>query len=151
MNITLSDAVLGKMSFDPASARKYWGWLLREDSSPILCTAFGHLFLECDNGSIVFLDTWSGQLHEVCDSYDEFKFLVANDSEFFASFFWTELLASILATGVSRVSDQCFSPFISPGLGGSLSVSNFSIVKLDVHFATMSAEQLAIRGIDSHA
>lgn len=147
MNITLAEAAIAPAHIDSELATRYWGGVFGR-SAPILCTSFGHLFLEEAGGAISFLDTWSAELHPACSDYDEFRERVGGDRTFFSTFFWTDLLAEILASGGSRTPSECFSPFVSPFLGGSLTAANFAATTLNAHWATATAELRALGRIE---
>jgi hypothetical protein len=140
MSLALVDLVIGRDHFDPQLVAKYWSWRLGGDASAILATVLGNVFAERTDGSIWFLDSWSGDLLPVCDSYEDFRAAVATDEGFVRNWFLPDLVETLLASDLERPPGHCFSPFVSPGRGGSLSAENFAVATLNVHLATMAAE-----------
>jgi len=146
MSLTLSELVIHKDHYDPAVVLDYWGWRLESSYSVLLPTALGHIFLERTDQSVWFLDTWSGDLLPVCESYDVFRTSIASDQGFIRHWFLADVVAGLLAAGMQRRPDQCFSAYVSPGLGSSLKPENFSTTTLKAHLATTAAECAATKG-----
>jgi hypothetical protein len=146
MDLDLEHLAIRQGGYDVADFAKHWGWRVGSEFVLLLPTALGNVFLERVDGTIWLLDTWAGDLHPVCDSYDSFRYAVGTDAEFVETWFLSSVIASLLAAGLTRGPDQCFTPFVSPALGGSLEPTNFSAVTLNVHWVTSSAECVALKG-----
>ena len=145
-SLTLNDLAIKSDHYDPATLLTDWAWRIGNEFSPIMPTSLGNVFLERSDGSIWLLDSWSGDILPVADVYDTFRTHVASDSEFVEHWFRATFVESLLQSGMERRPDQCFSPFVSPGLGGSLSPANFSVTSLHAHLATTSAESKVLHG-----
>ena len=146
MTLTLEDLAVPKGAYDLSTVLEHWAWRVDESFSPLLPTALGNVFLERTDRSIWLLDTWSGELHRVCDTYETFRLAITQDQEFLRHWFLSDVNAEILETGIQRMADQCFSPFVSPSLGGTIAPENFSAISLNAQLATMAAECRALRG-----
>lgn len=142
--MNLSDVLLHPSEYDGTTVAEPWRWKLGSELSVLHVTVLGNLFLVDGNGAVSLLDTWSGQLHGVSQSYDEYKNRVASDVTFFESWFLVELVESLTATKPTRSSGHVFSPYVSPALGGSLTTDNFSLAPLNAYVATSSAEARAL-------
>lgn len=140
MELTIADVAIHKNFFDPATILDPWRWRLRNDFAPLLPTVLGHIFLERTDGTVWFLDTWSGELHLVAGNYEEFRTSMSEDQEFLAHWFMPDLVAALKEAGICLEPGECFTSLVSPGLGGSLSPSNFMPASLLVHMATTAAE-----------
>jgi hypothetical protein len=88
---TIEDKILGKLGFDPGSAkttaaRRFavdqldierllvdWRWLCLKPMTLLARSAFGDLFLRDESGEVFRLDVAVGRLTEVADSEAEFR------------------------------------------------------------------------------
>ena len=138
--MNLSDVLLHPSEYDGAAVEAPWSWLLGSDVSLLQVSVFGHLFLSDSDGRIWLLDSWSGQLYCVSQSYEQYKSQVQTDQEFFETCFFADLVATLNTAGLRRQSGQVFAPYVSPGLGGSLTPENFSSAPVRAYVATSAAE-----------
>jgi len=145
--MNLSDVLLHPDEYDGNIIIGAWRRLIGVDFSVLHVTVFGNFFLGDSFGGIWLLDCWTGQLHRVSENYDKYKTLVATDLEFFNSWFLTDLVASLRDAGMHRQLGLVYSPFVSPGLGGSLTAANFSLAPLHAHVECTAAEVLARLGV----
>jgi hypothetical protein len=144
-NLALADVAVHHSEYDP-DVFAPWLRLLSPDLTPLFPTVLGHLFLQHKDGGIWFLDTWAGQVHDVVEDYDLMRSLVGSNEEFFQTFFMPDLIIRLRESGLVLAPGQCYSPFVSPALGGSLAPDNFMVVTLKVHLATSAAEISSLRG-----
>jgi hypothetical protein len=148
--MNLEDALLRPDEFDGMTISIPWQPLIGNDFSVIHVSVFGNFFLADGNQRIWLLDSWSGQLHGVSPSFDDFKVKVGTDPEFFRSWFLIDFLEILTTNGLSREKGQVFSPFVSPGVGGSLTPKNFTLAPLRAHVACMAGEAAARRQAEVH-
>ena len=148
MELTFADVAVHKSGYDHATVLDPWRWRLGADFTPLLPTVFGHLFLEQADGTVWFLDTWSGELYKVAVDYAGFRAAVSGDQEFLSRWFMPEVVIALRDAGIRLEPGQCYTPFVSPGLGGDIAAGNFMAVPLRVHLATTAAEcqQLSVGG-----
>jgi hypothetical protein len=146
MELTLADVAIHKSGYDPATVLAPWQWRLRGQFASLLPTVLGHLFLERADGTIWFLDTWSGELYQVATDYNEFRSAMSGDQEFLNRWFTPELVVALRNAGLHLQPGECYTPFVSPGLGGTLTVDNFMVATLRVHLGTTAAECQALGG-----
>lgn len=144
--MNLRDALLHPDEYDGSEIAAPWLSVIGEKSSVLLVSVFGNLFLLNEEGHVLLLDSWSGNVLGVSATYEEFKASLATDSEFFQYWLLADFIATLHAAGMERGTGQVFAPFVSPGLGGSLTPENFSLAPLKAYIALSAAEVLARRG-----
>ena len=147
MALGLDALVIHKSTYDATTVLAPWEARLGKGFTILLPTRLGHVFLEATDGAIWFLDTWFGDLVKVCDTYDEFRKRVHDDSAFILERLMPDLVDDLLAAGMRADTGDCYSPFVSPLIGGGYSTDNFHVVSLRVHLATSAAEYRAIHGL----
>jgi hypothetical protein len=146
MELTLAQVAIHKSAYNPDTVLDPWRWRLGEGFAVLLPTVFGHLFLERADGTVWFLDTWTGDLHEVGPSYDSFRTAVSADQEFCSRWFLPALIVELRNAGLVLAPGQCYAPFVSPGVGGSTTPANFTTASLRLHLATSAAEVQQLHG-----
>jgi type VI secretion system (T6SS) immunity protein Tdi1 len=144
--VELDDLIVHKSEYEADTVLEAWRPHIGDRVAVLLPTRLGHVFLERDDGEISFLDTWSGDLQRVCASYEEFRSRMPHDAELVDRWLMPDLVASLQEAGLKAARGECYSPYVSPGVGGSLSPSNFLEMSLRVHLATSAAEHRAIHG-----
>lgn len=142
----LSDVLLHPSEYDGNSVEAFWRDLLPTDFSVLQVSVLGHLILSDGAGALWLLDSWSGELHNICQSYEQYKLQVQTDPEFFQSVFFADVVAILSDAGLHREPGHVFAPYVSPGLGGSLTPENFSLAPIKAYIATSAAEVKALRG-----
>ncbi|MBB6562498.1 hypothetical protein HNP48_005211 [Acidovorax soli] len=145
--MNLSDALLHPSEYDGAEISAYWQPVIGDNSSVLHVSVFGNLFLLNEQGHVLLLDSWSGDIHGVSESYEQYKTDVGTDPEFFRSWFLTDLIELLDAGGMTRGAGQVFAPFVSPALGGRLVLENFSTAPIKTYAALSSGEVLARRKV----
>lgn len=144
-DLGFGDLVIPASEYDGDSLAEPWAWRLGDTSFVLAATAMGHMFLELGNGSVWFLDTWSGDLERVAASDEEFR-VALTTQDFIREWLMPECVAALIDAGMHRAGAECFSPFVSPGLGGPLTPTNFQPFSLRLHIATSAAEVRAVQG-----
>lgn len=144
--MNLLDGLLHPDEYDGSEVSAPWRSVIGEKSSVLHVSVFGNFFLMNEEGHVLLLDSWSGNVLGVSATYEEFKASLATDPEFFRSWFLADFIAALNAAGMKRGPGQVFAPFVSPGLGGSLTPENFSLAPLKAYIALSAAEVLARRG-----
>ncbi|MEM7166917.1 MAG: T6SS immunity protein Tdi1 domain-containing protein [Planctomycetota bacterium] len=112
-----------------------WRWLLPTDT-PILATKCGDLFLQRDNGWIMFLNVGLGESEIVANSHKSFVAKL-NDQDFVGFRFLPLLVEDLEASGLKAGPGQCYSFKRPPILGGVYEISNFEVTDIDVHFSLL--------------
>ena len=138
--MTLDTVLLRPDEYEHFSLDTPWRWHVPSQFVLLHVTVLGHMLFSDDGGRVWFLDSWSGNLHRISDSEDEFKRQVGNDAEFFGALFFDELLRALNESGLERQAGQVFAPYVSPALGGSFSVSNFSLAPVRAYASVSAAE-----------
>ena len=146
MELEWAQLVIPASAYDAASVLGGWADILGPNLSVLLPTRLGHVFLEHADGTVWFLDTWSGGLTLACDSYEQFKAQVSQDDDFMARYLMPEVVADLVDSGRVADGDKCYSAVVSPGIGGSFDPKNFIVGSLRVHLATSAAEYSALHG-----
>jgi hypothetical protein len=144
-HLELADLVVHHTHYD-STVFEPWQELVDGSLTPLLPTVLGHLFLEKIDSSVWFLDTWSGQLQQVAPDYEAFRFYIGTDEEFQNALLTPNFIVALREAGMHLEAGQCYTPFVSPGLGGSLTPANFTVASLRIHLATSASEYCAIHG-----
>jgi hypothetical protein len=144
-NLELADLVVHHTQYDPTIFEP-WQEILDGSLTPLLPTVLGHLFLESTDRSVWFLDTWSGQLQQVAPDYQAFRSHIGTDEEFQDVLLTPNFIVALREAGMHLEAGQCYTPVVSPGLGGSLTPANFMVASLRVHLTTTAGEYCAIHG-----
>jgi hypothetical protein len=84
-----------------------WRWLCPEDLQLVATNAFGNLFLENKQGSILMLDVGGGRLLPISDSLAIFKSLATNP-ENQKVWFHSDIEAQLERNGFRLCEKQCF-------------------------------------------
>jgi hypothetical protein len=145
VDLSFSDVAIHKSHYDAVTTLDPWRWRLGDSFTLLLPTVLGHLFLERTDGTVWFLDTWSGELYQAAGNYDEFRAAVSGDQEFLSRWFMPELVVELRQAGTTLKPDECYTPLVSPGIGGNLMPANFMASPLRVHLATSAAECEGLR------
>jgi hypothetical protein len=145
MELSLSQVIIHKSEYDPEQVLSPWLSLVGTDFSTLLPTALGHLFLERADGTIWFLDTWRGALEQVASDYNTFRDALEANPSFQSRYLMVDVVADLVGAGMIRSTGRCFTPFVSPGVGGSMLPDNFRTASLRLH-QIGSAEELHALG-----
>lgn len=138
--MNLAEVLLNPNEYDGSTVLEPWRFLTGDEFEVLHVTVFGNYLLIDRAERIWLLDSWAGQLHGVSESYSEYKHLVGTDVEFFDSWFLPSLIDTLHAHGQIRQPGHVFAPFISPGLGGSLTPANFSVAPLRAYIVASAHE-----------
>jgi hypothetical protein len=144
--MVLSEVLLHPQEFDGTTVIEPWRPLIGDQLQLLHISIFGNGFFVDALGRVWLLDSWTGELHGVSASYDEYRASVQHDAEFFRSWFLTDLAEALVGSGLNRTTGHVYAPFVSPGLGGTLAVENFSLAPVRAYVAVSAAEVLARRG-----
>jgi hypothetical protein len=123
-----------------------WRWLIQSNSTPILMTAFGDLFLRDPVGHIYFLDLMAGEFKEVAPSEEEFERLCdaeENRRTWFGSLLIPELQNVCGDLGLS----ECFGCKTPLSLGGQFVAENFERSDLEVHYSVLGQLHQQTKGL----
>ena len=145
--MNLADALVSPSEYDGTTLILPWEAVIGNGYEVLHVSVFGNFFLVDPSGKIWLLDSWTGELHGVSLSYAEYKNELNSNPDFFTSWFLLPLIAQMTSQGLVRRSGYVFAPFISPGLGGSLSPKNFSLAPLAAYVALSAHEIRAIKGL----
>ena len=136
MELGWNDITIHRDHYDGAKLLRFWSWLVDDSYGVMLSTAMGDLFLERRDRTIWFLDTTDGKLEEIASDYEGFKRLLGN-SEKLNYWFSSDLLGRLLAAGLHRNPDECFSPSLPLIIGGKREPANYIPCKLLAHHALL--------------
>lgn len=109
-----------------------WQWLITEPLEPFAISYFGDVFFSRGNGSILMLDTVSGELRHLANSRPEFEEALS-EPENVDEWFMPDLAFHALETGLELGPGLCFSWNVPPVLSGKLDRENISVASLMVH------------------
>ena len=138
--MNLADVLLHPNEYDGAAVLEPWRFLTGDEFDVLHVTVLGNYFLIDRSDRIWLLDSWSGELLGVSESYSEYKQRISSDPEFFDSWFMVALVEKLQAHGLVRLPGHVFAPFVSPALGGSLEAANFSVAPLAAYTKTSALE-----------
>jgi hypothetical protein len=122
--------------FDVDEALATWRWVVPENASPLVLTAFGDLFLTTPSGSVLFLDTAEGTSHEVASSVREWE-EKCRDPEWINQWFMPGFLAELHEAGAYLSQGECYDATHPIILGGAFSVENWTPTHWRVHFHSL--------------
>ena len=146
MELSISELLIHSSHYEREHVFASWGWRIGPDAEQIVVTTLGHVFFQAADGGLAFLDTWLGDVTRVADDFQEFRALLDGDSGFQDDYLRVDVIGDLLAAGLRLKPGECFSPFVSPGVGGSLNPDNFRALLLKLHLHTSAAERLALLG-----
>lgn len=134
MDLKWNDLVIEKFAIDAHGPKLIgdWLWLVPQNTHPMLGTACGDLFLEQDDGAVLFLDTVTGKFSLAATSYEDWKASLA-DRDKMEAWFRCEFLAELLTAGLKRKPNECFSPELPQACNGSWDPSNFKPAQFYLH------------------
>src|ERR1041385_8160094 len=113
-----------------------WRWLVSEEFTPILMTAFGDLFLRDKRGRVYLLDLMRGDINAAATSQQEFEEACTSHGKrrsWFLGFLFMELKRK---HGSLRKND-CYSCKIPLSLGGQIEAENFRPIDLGTHYSVL--------------
>lgn len=99
---------------------------------PLALTAFGDWFLRAPGGSVLFLDTTTGEVSRAAGSLAELKLRV-EDPQQRQRWLLAEQVDLLRQAGVVPGPGQCYAWRLAPAHGGSLLVDNVLVRELDRH------------------
>lgn len=109
-----------------------WGWLELAGKTPVLSSLFGDVFLRRDDGpGVWFLDSMTGTLERVWDDEREMAAGLST-SDVQDRFLLRGLAEEAEARGLVLAADQVYDFTHPPALGGSLEVTNISMMSFVV-------------------
>ena len=94
------------------------------------------MFLAEASGRVLWLDTGTGQLHQIASSVAEFQQL-RQQPEHADQWFIPQLVGDLISSGVRLSAGQCYSYKKPPILGGEIEPANFEPTDLSVHFRVL--------------
>ncbi len=115
------------------AAASAWQWLLDEPWRPLLCSRVGGLFLEKEQGGVLWLEAGSGTLEAIATDPDQFHATMRKHSagvtETFDYWFLPGLVAALHEAGKIAKDDRCYGMTIPPVFkGGVYSVDNMFVL-----------------------
>ena len=113
-----------------------WRWLVPENFTPVLMTAFGDLFLRDESGWIHFLDLMAGEIKEVAASQEKFDH-ACEDREQRRTWFLGFLVIELKGKHGPLSLNQCYSCKVPLTLGGQIEADNFEPTDLEVHYSIL--------------
>jgi hypothetical protein len=117
-----------------AAAAEAWRWLIPEPWHPLLCSMFGGIFLEKEEGGVFWLECGTGEVVQVADSAAAFDAYLAGprDDAWLAQiddWFLLPLVEQIHAAGKRPAPGQCYGATILPIFkGGAYNVGNMFVL-----------------------
>ena len=129
----VNDYLLDTNGIDWAEELQPWSWCIREPLSVLLANRFGDVFLQRDDGSVLWLDVGWADLRRVADSFEEFTQLLdepANADE------WLKITITdeCRSLNMALTTGQCYGYVVPLFLGGKLEPSNIEATDISVHF-----------------
>jgi hypothetical protein len=110
-------------TIDHARALQYWKWILPEEYTPLLLTAFGDWVFGAPDGSIHFLDTLEGQLRKISENVHEFNRL-KETTEKKDEWFMEVWVIGMANRGILLKPGECFGFKVHPKIGGKIEFDN---------------------------
>lgn len=109
-----------------------WAARLPAGVRPLALTAFGDWFLRAPGGSVLFLDTTTGEVSRAAGSLAELKLRV-EDPQLRQRWLLAEQVELLRQAGVLPGPGQCYAWRVAPARGGSLLVDNVVVRELNRH------------------
>ena len=111
-----------------------WRWKVYEMKAVITVSVLGDIFLIGNNSKIYWLQTDTGELIQIAESFEQYQDFL-NVDENIENWFAQVLLEKLIAQGKILMGNQVYSYLIMPVLGGAYSVENITPTDISVHFA----------------
>ncbi len=134
MKLTLKDLTKDLSKIDVEDICSSWQWRLGEQKAVILISCIGDLFLIGKDEAINWLDTGTGELKKIAQSFKQFEQLV-NDETNINYWFLETVVEQLFTSGEKLTENEVFSFKKLPALGGDYSPDNFEVSDISVHFA----------------
>jgi hypothetical protein len=140
---TANESLFGKYAAplkpDPgefAQATEAWRWLVPATAEPLLMTALGDVFVRLNDGTIMFLDTESGEFMRVAPTMEEWQNLLRRP-EYVERWFRPKFVAKLQEQHQPLQSPYVYSPTIPLILNGERTPQNYTPSRWDAHLHVM--------------
>ncbi|MEJ1938219.1 DUF1851 domain-containing protein, partial [Nostoc sp. NIES-2111] len=111
-----------------------WRWKVYDMQAVITVSLLGDIFLMGNDSKIYWLQTDTGEMTQIAESYEQYQDFL-NDDENIENWFTRVLVEKLIAEGKVLKENEVYSYKKIPVLGGAYSVENISPTDLSVHFA----------------
>lgn len=119
-----------------AKATEAWRWVMPAQAEPLLMTALGDVFVRSNDGSVLFLDTESGELTSIARNEEEWRKLLQR-ADLVERWFRPSFVAQLKERHGPLTSPHVYSPTIPLVLDGKLTVENYTPSRWDAHLHVM--------------
>ncbi|WP_018615973.1 T6SS immunity protein Tdi1 domain-containing protein [Segetibacter koreensis] len=134
MELTLEQLAKDITNIDLNDILECWRWRLDKMQAVVTISVLGDIFLLGNDGAVYWLQTDSGELTKIADTFEQYQqFLI--DDEKIDNWFLPSLVEKLLATGKTLKENQVYSYKKLPVIGGEYTVDNIEPTDMSVHFA----------------
>jgi hypothetical protein len=116
------------------SLRSSWAWFFDKPYTPVLFSILGDPFVETQSGVIWWLNTGTGELQQVAESWEQFVELLGSEQA--SEWFLPPLVERLHAAGKVPAPGECYTYVTLPVFNeGKYEVENMNPVPAKEHFA----------------
>jgi len=133
MSPELDDLTINVSRLDPKRIIATWDWLVGDIQKILLISKIGDLFFEGKDNQAYWLACDTGKLTNVADSITNFEQLLS-DAAHVDDWFLPNLVNQLLNANITLGSDQVYSYYSLPVLGGDYSAENMRAANVYIHF-----------------
>jgi hypothetical protein len=133
MRITWNELTVNLEGLNKDDLLSEWRWLLGDATQLFMVSSCGDMFLSDLQGHVFWLDSGTGQLHQIASHTAEFDTL-RQQRQNADQWFMPQLVGDLMAAGVTLRPGECYSYKKPPILGGQIEPANFEPTDLSVHF-----------------
>ena len=134
MTLTFDDLAKDITNIDVEDILSFWQWRVTEMKAICTMSCFGDLFLIGEDDGVHWLQTDTGDLTQVSETFEQFKGYLC-DEEKIDNWFLPLFVEKLVAAGKTLKENEVYSYLTLPVIGGEYSIENIKPTDMSVHFA----------------
>ncbi len=134
MPVTIDQLTKDITNIDVDDILSCWQWQVGNMNAIVTISCLGDIFLLGRDQAVYWLQTDSGELTRVAESFEQYQQLLG-DAEKIDEWFLPLLVEKLLIAGKHQKENEVYSYKILPVLGGEYSIGNIEPTDMSVHFA----------------
>ncbi|WP_162945055.1 DUF1851 domain-containing protein [Flavisolibacter nicotianae] len=134
MTLTINQLTKDITSVNIEDILSCWMWKVAEMHALVTMSVLGDLFLLGKDDAVYWLQTDSGNLTKVANTFSQYKDFL-NNEEKVNEWFLPLFVAELVAAGKTLKQNEVYSYKKLPVIGGEYSVENIEPTDMSVHFA----------------
>lgn len=116
-----------------------WSWLLTEPWEQILCSKIAGIFLKCDSGEVLWLDTAAALVDPVAATVEQFHDACRNNLDIVHEWFGTGLVEQLHCAGITAGAGECYGFKILPVFAqGKYAPDNMFVCSIHEQFVSVA-------------